>query len=434
VTPKSPKARQSDGHKGRSSARTSKQRTSAMEEDLGLAPTSPSSSQHLEVSKKGKEGKGGTVARLREQVRCLQDQLAHLQRERDQHDSHTAEAKATLDKLQAEHHALRAAHNWTKSSLDSALAAQEDYRKGYNQLRSAFKKAKEDLQRKEEEVANHQTTANDLEKVKAELAQKEQDYQEELAELQAILKRICHRQREKSFKVLTAMVAAQGSELTAAILQAWAKVVGDMRAAAIFAREKADAIMTLQAFRDAKKIEASQVLERMSQALATGLLALLFQYWLKAWRSAKQARLERQRTQEQRLEALKAGGQKMGRHCSCGKAAVLVDCLNGHGDRSFMSQVLVSWIMFTADATGTRVRELQLEARYAEYEAKINRMKQEIAAKLDALDDISEELAEGRRKNHSLKTDFKAIMDIQVSMDLQMKDFEDFAEDRDAWQ
>lgn len=405
-----------------------------MEEDLGLAPTSPSSSQHLEVAKKVKEGKGGTVGRLREQVRCLQDQLAHLQRERDQHDSHTAEAKAKLEKLQAEHHALNAAHNWTKSSLDSALAAQEDYRKGYNQLRSAFKKAKEDLQRKEEEVANHQTTAKDLEKAKAELAQKEQSYQEELTELQAILKRICHRQREKSTKVLTSMVAAQDSNLTANMLQAWAKVVCDMRAAATFARDKADAIMTLQAFRDKKKKEATQVLERMSLALETGLVALLFQSWLKAWQSAKQAMLERQRTREQRLEALKAGGQTPGRHCSRGKVAAVVDCLNGHGDQSFLSQVLVSWIMFTADAKGTRVRELQLEARYAEYEAKINRMKQEIAAKQEALDDVSEELADGRRKNQVLRAEFKSIMEIQVSMDMQMKDFEDFAEDREAWQ
>jgi len=405
-----------------------------MEEDLGLAPTSPSSSQQVEVAKKVKEGKGGTVGRLREQVRCLQDQLAHLQRERDQHDTQTAEAKAKLEKLQAEHHALHAAHNWTKSSLDSALAAQEDYRKGYNQLRSAFKKAKEDLQRKDEEVANHQSTAKDLENVKAELAQKEQSYQEELAELQAVLKRICRGQREKSSKVLTSMVASRASDLTATTLQAWAQAVADIRVATRFARDKADAIMTLQAFKDRKKKEASQVLERMSLALETGLVALLFQYWLKAWRSAKQATLERQRAQEQRLEALKAGGQKSGLHCSRGKVATVVDCLNGHGDRSFLTQVLVSWIMFTADAKGTRVRELQLEARYAEYEAKISRMKQELEAKQDTLDGIDEELAEGRRKNQMLKTEFKAIMEIQVSMDLQMKDFEDFTEDREAWQ
>merc|ERR1712232_426704 len=99
----------------------------------------------------GKEGKS-TVVRLRDEVAAVHSQLNAMSASKGENARTMTEISAQMERVQAEHNSLHVVHGKTKASLDSALAAQEEYRKGCNSLRSAVNKAAEDLSKREAEL------------------------------------------------------------------------------------------------------------------------------------------------------------------------------------------------------------------------------------------------------------------------------------------
>jgi len=422
--------------------------------------------KQLQAAKKAKENKAAMM-RLREQVQALQDQLSQVQKEREEVDRQASDAKAKLQKLQTDHSALQAAHSWTKSSLESALAAQEEYRKGYNSLRTAFKKAQDDLKAKEEEVAENTKRRADIERIKNDLVQREHAYEQKLEEAQESLKSIRENQKSKARKVVDAKVMLQRAAIGTIAMQAWAKLVADDKFAVQFAKDKVEAQRTIEEAKVKKTRQKTDALERMMGEINTGLVCSFFQTWLRLQRSEKQDRqqvkdmkeevdnhrrktvlalqwqmigvtsntleccwriwighLEKQKDDEQQVREV---SEKLGswRKQNLGQTSAVVDRLNSHTDRALLERVIGPWSTHTMMAKTCKARDQAFKAKVAKYEAAIKTLQDELQARQEELEDVSEELVESRKKNQLLRLEFKSIMDVQLSLDQGMQDFDD---------
>merc|ERR1719410_2281436 len=176
---------------------------------------------------------------------------------------------------------MEAEHANTLATLDSCLAAQEEYRKGYQSVRKAFIKAKEDLSAMTKAFTD-----------------------------------VTKKQREKSKAVMERMV--RGTEVTMALmaLQGWKSIMEDNRSAREIEaaqRETAEEVNSVQAqlraFQEKKKQETMTVMNRMQTASDQGLIAQVFKSWEKDWEDWKQDMEEAQKVKE-KLEQQKAGAKR----------------------------------------------------------------------------------------------------------------------------
>merc|ERR1719161_801706 len=97
------------------------------------------------------------------------------------------ELKGRLDKSREEFELLRASHTRTKSALDSALQAQDAYRKEYHATRVVLEKAKEDYAKQTQELAEEKEMTIELEKYKHQI---KDEREKQRANTQKVLNRM----------------------------------------------------------------------------------------------------------------------------------------------------------------------------------------------------------------------------------------------------
>jgi len=222
---------------------------------------------------------------------------------------------------------LEQEHAHTISSLDAALAAQEEYRKGYHSVRKAFMKAKEDLK--------------DMTKA----------FQAKTSA-----------QRERSKAVLDRMV--KGTEVTMAMtaLENWKKYMEETATARAYEKaqaETAEEVAAIQKrmaeFQEKKKGEAKAVLDRMAAGQDQGLVNMTFSEWKRDWEEWKFGQMEAAAMKE-KLDSQKAGARRtleknLGLACAGVQASAWRDWLN-----HYLEEKKVNELMGKADAAMARYK------------------------------------------------------------------------------
>jgi len=223
---------------------------------------------------------------------------------------------------------MESEHANTISTLDSCLAAQEEYRKGYQAVRRAFIKAKEDLTAMTKAFTD-----------------------------------VTKKQREKSKAVMERMV--RGTEVTMAMmaLEGWKKVMEENRSARDIEKAQAETAeevsqfqAQMKAFQEQKRAQTMGVMERMQAASAQGLVSQVFKAWEKDWEDWKRDMAEAQAVRE-KLEQQKAGAKRtleknLGMACAGIMASAWKDWLN-----SYLEERMVNELMGKADAAMQRYKD-----------------------------------------------------------------------------
>jgi len=421
--------------------------------------------RQAEAAKRMKEGKS-TVVKLRQEVANVQNQLHTMSSSKDDTEKTTQEIASHMERIQVEHNSLHVVHSKTKSSLDSALAAQEEYRKGCNSLRAALNKATEDMGKKEQELESIKGAQDELLRVRGTREEREAKFEEDLRDSKETLSRIMNRQKAKSKAVLDRMLAGQSETLKTMVYQAWVKIGQETKAQKENEQLLAQAQGRLKDFQAKKKDEAKSVLDRMTTANNTGLVGTVFTSWSTEYQEQKKAKeesaalqetLRKQKSDAQNTLKRNLGSSMLGAMGSAfqawtnyfnewkkekgmreqadklmkdyksakkGQASSVVDRMSGQKTTALLAQVLMGWRLMTAEEKRARVMHADLYAKIVSLETDTSKLKEIVAKKNEILDDHNEELAECRKKNQALKQEFQEIVKLTETMDASMEDMD----------
>lgn len=411
-----------------------------------------------EALKKMKDSKSA-VSKLRDQVSTLQQQMDAVQSETKTSGKATSDLRSETEKLENEHAVLHATHTWTKSSLDSALAAQEEYRKGYNSLRSAFKKAKEDLERANEELKNSKSAHEELQKSRAILDEKKAQWDKELDSVNATMQRIARKHKDKAKAVLDRMQSGQASSLLGTCFANWLVYLKDWKNSEKAKAEVEAAKAKLAGFQSKKNEEAKQFLNRMSAASDSGLVAVAFKAWLSAAADALKEQREADKMsstlKNQKLEARKKLEATLGENMKGltglvlknwaqmfkeekeerelkaqadavmkdyqkrkrGEAMGVVGRMAQKKENALLGQIVLVWKIFTTSEVAAKFREAEAKKRLETIGTDMEAVKKAIALKKGELREAHEELSAVQTKNKAMREQLEHIMALEDSME-----------------
>mmetsp|Transcript_120229 Transcript_120229/g.335430 ORF Transcript_120229/g.335430 Transcript_120229/m.335430 type:complete len:468 (-) Transcript_120229:141-1544(-) len=457
------------------SARPYKPRAVEMDESLSITQQMREhvevlTQRHTNALNKMKEHKS-TVAKLREQVNQMQSQIEAVQVERATSTKATEEMKGQMEKLENEHAVLQATHTWTKSSLDSARAAQEEYRKGYNSLRAAFKKAKEDIEKANVMFEENKGAHGELEQARKVFDEKKALWDKELKDVNATMVRIAARHKNNAKSVLERMQETQASGLCNVCFQSWLSISNDVKKSQRAKDDVEAAKNKLKAFQDSKKQEAKAVLDRMNASSDQGLIALMWKQWLTfcadVFKERKDAENMASTMKNQKLEARKRLEANLGSSMKSMQAVVFKNWANMYREEkeeremkaqaeqfmndykrnkkqqnmavvgrmaqkkenALLAQITLVWKVCIQSDIALRYREAESKKRLDNIDADIQKAKKELEPKQDELEDLQEELAEMRKKNQVMRDELKKIMDLEDYMERIQKEMEDDEDD-----
>jgi len=406
------------------------------------------------------------VVKLKEQVGTMEQQLeaAKAEAERNRVDP---EVRARYDKLVADHSTLQATHAWTKSSLDSTLAAQEEYRKGYTSLQAAYRKTKTELDQKARQAESARDAREEAAKIHATLPEKEAEFKQDLKDSQDALKNIMDRQKKKSRAVLDKMLAGQSSTCLQLTLTGWQKAISDEKFWRENAKNLEEAQKKLQEYQGKKKNEASKVLDRMSAANDTSLMGLMIQNWSKYLQEAKKereeaakfqdkmkdAKLSARKTLEQNLNSSATGiltnamkdwinhyreWKKVGemknqteaklneyKSKKKGEQESVIERMAGEQSQALITRMFLSWSMTCLDESSARHAHNDLTNQVDDLESQLKALKDAFAKASEDLLDTTEEIEESRKKNAVLRHELRDILNVQDKMDASLKEMDD---------
>jgi len=444
-------------------ARNGKPRAQEMDESLLLTQQMKEhieglTARQTEAIRKMKDSKS-TVQKLHDQVNSMQQQIEAVKTDKANSAKATEEMKTQMAKLENEHAVLHATHTWTKSSLDSALAAQEEYRKGYNSLRAAFKKAKDDIENANQELANSKHYKQELEKARATLDERKAHWNKELDAVNATMKRIAARHKDKSKAVLDRMLAGQASGLMGTSFAAWVAYLKDWKnsESAKAAVEAAQA--KIQDFQDKYKGGAKQFLSRMTAASESGLVSSVWKVWLEAcadtFKERKDAENMASALRNQKLEARKKVEASLGETMRGQKAVTfknwaqtireereerefkaqadavmkeysrkkrgqslqVVDRMATKKENAVLAQLTLLWKVISVSQIAQRYREAEAQKRLQTIGGDIEVEKKKLVEIKEKLEDAQEELAAVKGKNKAMRNQLQQIMDLEDNME-----------------
>lgn len=467
--PACPTPRTPEKPRGPSTGRPQKARAVEMDEALSMTGNLKGRLENAQkrqqmATQKMKDNKSN-YQQLKQRAASMEQELEHARAEAERKRV-DPEVRARYEKLQGDHATLQATHAWTKSSLDSTLAAQEEYRKGYSSLQQAYKKTKAELDDKEKKSQSAREAREEAVQIKASIPEKEAEFKQDLADAQECLKNIMARQKKKSQAVLDKMMAGQSSTLVQLTFTNWQKAISDEKFWRENAKNLEEAQKRLQEFQGKKKSEAGKVLDRMSAANDTSLMGLMVQYWSKFVQEAKKEREEAQKMQETlknaKMSARKTLEQNLAgsatglltnamkdwinyyRECKKvnelkgqaeaklkeyqskkkGEQASVIERMAGEQTEALMTRMFMCWAMTCLDESAARHAHNDLTNHLDDVEGQLKALQDELAQATEDLLDTNEEIAETIRKNALLREEFKSIMALSDGMDRSLKEMD----------
>mmetsp|Transcript_56606 Transcript_56606/g.132826 ORF Transcript_56606/g.132826 Transcript_56606/m.132826 type:complete len:608 (-) Transcript_56606:158-1981(-) len=306
-----------------------KRRAVEMEETLDLTATVTTALEHL-TSKQQETAQAMHSAKkrlkdLKEQVAAYESEATSLAAQQEATLESMTKQSEELAKARQEYESLHQSQSWTRTALDSALGAQEEYRKGYAKTKAELVQTKETLQAVMEQLITHK------------------DAQEELNQLRSHYERMSRRAKGAASKVLGRLTDTSGNSLNGMAYQAWmvvlteAKAEKDIEVAAAAERER------LKEFAAHNKETSRKVLDRMSASSAAGLQLVCFSAWRTALLDEQETRLMENRISESKsqIEAFKERAKA--------DAKVVLDRLSASSDTGLLSTIVGSWLVWLQD-------------------------------------------------------------------------------------
>jgi len=401
----------------------------AIDLDLGLSSSESTRTVATRNAARDKERKD-IVAKLRTQVHTKEQHFEDVQAEIETTARANAKVKASFEKLQTEHALLQARHIWAKSSLDSALSTQEEYKRHYESVEASLARAKSELAKQEELLQS----GGAIERAKAELALRETKLECELMMVEQTKQLTVLKLKENSRAILECMTAARQSSMAHMAFQHWMHAVQQERAEA----EKAEEAMATQHLLRQLKHERRQLAFVFAERLASAAHRSLASTSLRAW--AHQAQEAAMMAPVSPLRAPPRGCDVSPRLAisstmfGLGKADVwgpedgaLRQCQAKHGRKAasvlkrladeekaeLVSQVFGCWSNEASKAKAERSREVEAQATLADLEAALQALGKTLQGKTKELEDANEELDDVCQKNRDV---YSACKELKASV------------------
>mmetsp|Transcript_44556 Transcript_44556/g.102878 ORF Transcript_44556/g.102878 Transcript_44556/m.102878 type:complete len:583 (+) Transcript_44556:102-1850(+) len=333
------------------SRKTGQPRAMDMDETLAMSMNLRNAVEHL--SEKQQEaalkikGEKAMIKQVQAKIKEYEEKLEKLRAAHEAAQKGAAGAQAELNKQREQHEVLNASTSWTKSALDAALAAQEEYRKGYHSLKDALQIAKDELVERQKEQEAVKNVVADLEGMRS-FYQKFKD-----------------RQKKMSMQVLERMTAGQAVLLQTTCFQSWTYGVKEAKQARHKEAEMKQTQERLQAAMDRQADQAKIVMERLTKAEDNNLLSSIIAAWAGALEDEKA-----KRALEARLTASEAGMTEVQKRKRDQAFGVLAR-LNGGKDTFAVEVAWIAWLKHIADAKWEKEVEQKTKATAGKLKEKL---------------------------------------------------------------
>jgi len=293
---------------------------------------------------------------MAEKSKSLESENQILKTSRNDLKSKLEKAKESLEEVDE----LKGQFAWTKAALESALGAQEEYRKGYKSMRAALRKATEDFDRYRDDIAAHKAEKKEVQFMKDRY------------------KVLFARQKANTEKVVSRMSREEDLRLQGYFIQMWLQGVAECKKEkkseqSAFAAEvdRKNAQAEFERNMLAKKEVAKRTFARMDANKTTGLLGMAFSSWETCIREEKAAReAEKVRQQiEARLKGMEARKKE-------GAKAVL-DRMSQNSETGLKGECFIGWKASWEEAIAAKELERRAMAADEQGAARMGAKKEE---------------------------------------------------------
>mmetsp|Transcript_51437 Transcript_51437/g.122289 ORF Transcript_51437/g.122289 Transcript_51437/m.122289 type:complete len:599 (-) Transcript_51437:83-1879(-) len=276
---------------------------------------------------------------LQEQIAAYESEAAALAAEQEATKSAMSKQSEELSKAREEYETLHQSQTWTRSALDSALGAQEEYRKGYTTMRAELLQTKDELQAISDQLAQGK------------------EAQEELQQLRDQYERMSRRAKANASKVLGRLTDSSDTSLSNIAYQAWLASLVEVRMEKEIEAATAEAKERLDEFLARNKATSRSVLDRVSAGTDAGVLSFCFATWRTAVRDDQEARLLEGRIGEskKRIEAFKSQKQS--------EARQILDRMSASSETGLLSMIVGCWLLCVQDQKREREVEVLMKSQ-----------------------------------------------------------------------
>jgi len=342
------------------------------------------------------------VSKLKKKAKSLLAMVEKAQVEKEDRKKEFFQIRSDTDKLTSEHTIMQARHTWAKSSLDSAVTAQEEYRKNYDHMEASLKKAKAQL-------ANSVQTDPDfhlkeLQHLEAENKSNAQQFYTQREAVQQALHRFQCAHRDTARQVLTRIVEGQATELLRTVFLRWGGFIVEQ----IATEEQADQLKAVSESVESGKSQAQAlatgVVDRTTVVHSFRLTSMVFAAWMQQVLPQEEPEIEFHDG-----DVLSRLGYLMSLHY--------------HG--SILSRALKGWSAQATMGRATRVQEAAAQAKLAAFEKTLTALQSELDEKDAEIADAQEEIQQTCDKNQQLQVEVKGIMAITDAIGDSLKEMED---------
>jgi chromosome segregation ATPase len=340
------------------------------------------------------------VSKLKKKAKALLAMVEKAQVEKEHRKKEFVQLRSETDNLHSEHTILQARHTWAKSSLDSAITAQDEYRKNYDHMEANVKKAKAQLENRVQTDPDFHL--QELQHLEAENKANAQQFYTQREAVQQALDRFQCAHRDTARHVIESTAKGQAMELLRAVFLRWGSFIVDQ----ISTREQADQLKVVT--------ESVQSGKCQAQALATEVVGRATE--LHDFRLASFAAWSQQELPQEEPETAFHDGDVLSR------LGYLMN-LQHHG--SILSRALKGWAAQATMGRATRAQEAAAQAKFAAFESTLTALQAELDEKDAEMADAQEEIQMICGKNKLLQVEVKDIMLITESIGDSLKEMED---------
>jgi len=355
----------------------------------------------VEMKQEREEGKE-EVSKHKQKAKALLAMMEKAQAEKKDREKEFVQVRSETDKLHSEHTILQARHTWAKSSLDSAITAQDEYRKNYDHMEASVKKVKAQL-------ANQIHTDpefhfKELQHLEAEnQANAQQFYTQREAFNQALHRFQCVH-RDTARQVVERTANRQATEFLRTVFLRWGSFIIDK----IATGEQAGQLQVVSEFVESGKSQAhalaTGIVDRTTGLHGFRLASTVFAAWM-----------QEVLPQEQSEIAFHDGDvlSRLGYLMS----------LQLHD--SILSRALKGWGAQATMSRATCAQEAAAQGKFAVFESTLTELQAELDEKDAQMADAQEEIQQICDKNKLLEAEVKGIMVINEAIGDSLKEMED---------
>jgi len=237
--------------------------------------------------------------------------------------------------------------------------------------------------------------------------QEEKKERELLAQNAEQMQKFVDSKREQAMRTVARLAGDQTSLLVESCLENWARQTKDEKKEKEFLRSAQAQVQRLQ---DMHREKALRVVERMCGGKAAIVVEAVFESWAGHYRDEKKDRDQLAGQQEERFKFQQRKREK---------ALQFVTRLAGTNDRILMESSIMGWSRVVEVE-----RRLRKEAeRKQKADAETLELQSQLMHKEDEITDLTEELAEAKKKSKTLRREFAEMQKMLEEMS-SLADFE----------